>query len=596
MDQLKKFFAQAKRNLFWILIGAAVLFGLVGWYFTKTNLDKLYADQVQAIRGKYSAIEQVRSKVGTHPNESSQAEMDKIIQSLELDVQKAWDEQYQRQTAYMKWPEIGVPTLIEKLKGFYPIEQKLTFPEDPPGITESDRTRFSRYFDEQMPKLAEIIGVRWVGTSEGLASSGGGSQGSDGGRPGGNLGQSGNLSHNSDDVVIWQQANQDQRLKTLRLWRGDKPDVYQMIYTQENIWILEGLLNIIAKTNIVPQTGNPASANVQASIKEIEFIRIGRAAIGSAGIVANLESSGGGGGLAGGLMSGGGSGRGGIAPPTESGASDEEGSGDGSIGLDESSAMIGAPVKGGGDASQSEAPVRYDPADRRYVDASFKPILGADLRSKIKSESPEDAYFAVAKRVPVRLRMTMDMRRLQTFLANCGNEGLMLEVRQVRIGDLEAVTGSGGDRSSAPSLGGKGGGPKGGPGGLMGGGGGGRGAGSGLEELQGKGRRNPNEMKVEIYGTVYLFYPVDIERLGLDKVEEDFKLQETVEDSTDATPTPWPAAPATSEPAVGGDVTSDASPEAATVVPDESATPPTDAPSTPPDDSSGNPPVEGSTD
>ena len=91
----------------------------------------------------------------------------------------------------------------------------------------------------------------------------------------------------SKDLVIWPRASQDELINSIRLWRGNAPTVYEILYTQENMWILEGLMRIIAKTN------EGAKANFQASIKEIEFIRIGKPAVGRAGVIDSPMSGGG---------------------------------------------------------------------------------------------------------------------------------------------------------------------------------------------------------------------------------------------------------------------------------------------------------------
>ena len=97
---------------------------------------------------------------------------------------------------------------------------------------------------------------------------------------------------------------------------------------------------------------------------------------------------------------------------------------------------------GGGQGGGGGSVSFRDPANGRYVDANFVPVSGDDLRTKMKDSNPEDAYFAVAKRIPVRLRMKVDLRRVQTFLANCGSAKMMLEVRQVRFGDTTAAASS----------------------------------------------------------------------------------------------------------------------------------------------------------
>jgi len=639
MDQIKKILAQAAKHQFWIAIGFAVLVSGVAWYLTQSKLQQLYSEQENLIKSKYSDMERVRAAISTHPNESSRIEMERMIGSLTDDVRQAWAEQYQRQAEFLKWPDIGLPRLISKLQRYYPVELTLEYPDQPRDITEGEKTSFSKYFDEQMPKLAEIIGVKWVGTSSsaggmgmggmgmgpgggmgmgpggmgmggmGMGPGGGGDYGDDGagdfggsgfgmgpgGMMGGGMGGIGGRRTVSRDVVRWPKPSQDELLNSIRLWQGDKPDVYQMIYTQENVWILEGLFNIIARTNIVPQTQKPATANIQAAVKEIEFIRIGSSAIGDAGDV--LFAAGGMGGMGmggmgmggmgmGGMGMGGmgdgddggmgmgmgmggggdfddgmGMGGGGYGDYGDDGGMGMGGMGMGGMGMRGTGGMEGGGPGGPGSGGRGRP---RDPAHRRYVDAAFKPISGEDLRSRIKSESPEDAYFAVAKRVPVRMRVTLDIRRLQEFIANCGNEGLMLEVRQVRLGNTSPAGIGGGAGMGGMGMGGMGMGMGGrgmggfggmdagddgmgmgmgmggmdeggmGMGGMgMGGMGMGMGGpGGGLGGMRAS-RRNMNEMKVELYGIVYLFYPVNIDRLGLSKIEEGFELQDSVEDTED---------------------------------------------------------------
>ncbi|MEZ6134359.1 MAG: hypothetical protein R3C53_05545 [Pirellulaceae bacterium] len=299
------------------------------------------------------------------------------------------------------------------------------------------------------------------------------------------------------------------------------------MYTQENMWILEGLLNIIKKTN-----GN-AIAHFQTSVKEIEFIRIGRPAVGQAGQLDGDRSTGGGYGMAG-----------------ELGGLDDYGSSGGSP---------DATDLGSGSSGGLVTAVAADPADMRYVDAAFTPLSGEDLRNKMRNEAPEDAYFAVAKRVPVRLRLKIDQRKLPDLLANCGNADLMLEIEQVRLGDTVAAGGASG---------GYGGGGMGGMGGMGGGrlgtdagtDAGGMGAGyddtmggmGGMGDMGYGGgakadlSKDPWEIDIELYGVVYLFNPVNIDRLGLSKVTEDTEVTDTVEPST----APVEELPAEESPAV----------------------------------------------
>lgn len=569
MNQIKEFLSQAAKHRFWIVIGLSILLGTLAWYMAQSQLQKLYAAQESAIKGKYSALDQVSGAASSHPNESSQAEMNRIIQSMSADVQKAWEEQYQRQADYLKWPDIGLPRLIAKMEKYYPVEMKLTFPEEPRELSEAEKESFRSYFDRQMPELAKVIGVQWgqesaqSGSPSGVGA--GLSFGSRASEDGTLPGTGGSGSSSSKDIVRWPVASQTELLGSIRMWPANaKPTMYEILYTQENIWILQSLFNIIARTNIVPKTGRPAAANVQASVKEIEFIRIGKSAIGNAGDIVMLQST-----NSGAMDADAGSGSTGLDGMDDMARNGDDGSGGSFSGLADAAGDLTA----GDPSAEGGGPPARDPANRRYVDRDFSPITGEDLRTKITSEEPEDAYFAVAKRVPVRMRLSVDPLRIPVFLANCGNEGMMLEVRQVRIGDTNpasATGGSGGGYSSMSS----GGGPMfGGRGGeevameaAPDAGGSGFGNSSSSWTPGGQGSiRSAKEIKLEVYGIVYLFYPVNIDRLGLNKVDGDTEVSETVQSATEvaapeaeATTEPVPATlvpepDATAQPAENGD-------------------------------------------
>ncbi len=230
------------------------------------------------------------------------------------------------------------------------------------------------------------------------------------------------------DLVIWPKPVQDAVIADVQTWRGE-PTTLDVLYTQENIWLLEGLLRIIANVN--QKVG--ATANFQCTVKRIDFIRIGRTAVGRVGTIDPPVSS-----MP--MASAGGMDAGMMGSAMDMGSSAEGSSDAGMMGgmMD-----MGSSAEGGDAGMGGMAPMTIDPANGRYVDAAYKPLTGDDLRSKMKSESPEDAYFAVAKRVPVRMRFLVDQRRLQSLLAECGNANLMLEIRQLRIGDTMPAPASG---------------------------------------------------------------------------------------------------------------------------------------------------------
>src|SRR5690606_28411967 len=164
------------------------------------------------------------------------------------------------------------------------------------------------------------------------------------------------------------------------------------------------------------------------------------------------------------------------------------------------------------------------PGDNRYVDTQGVPLTASQLRTALSSNSPTDAFMAVAKRVPVMMSFKMDQRAVPELLAACGSAPLMVEVRQVRILPPGAATaaGMGSSLMGGSSM----------PGydsyssdsmmssGLTsgydsGGGMGSSGAGSGT------GEQFPFDLTVEVYGIIYIYNPPQADALGIEQVTED---------------------------------------------------------------------------
>src|SRR6185295_16827541 len=137
-------------------------------------------------------------------------------------------------------------------------------------------------------------------------------------------------------------------------------------------------------------------------------------------------------------------------------------------------------MPGGGTGDGMGQTVSLDPAMNRYVDDKYAPLPPERLRGALKSTTPEDALLAVAKRMPVRIRVVMDQRKLNVLLAECGNSKLPVEIHQVRINRPAAAPAAAGGMGGGYAGGGDGGGMPGGfGGGGMGGGFGGGGFGGG---------------------------------------------------------------------------------------------------------------------
>lgn len=563
MDQLKPVIEFFKKQYFWVLIGVVTLMSIASWWMTTSSLSSQLKANTASLDTKYNSVKEVASKASTHPNSASHEKMDAIAVKLAEDVGKAWELQYNRQVKLMQWPanELG-QDFVDKVEKYRPIES-LTFPlpsgQDPLGLPL--RERYRDYVDPLFPRLAKIIGANWTAATKDLGGGGGGGMtgmGGEGAGPGsggygsmmggltgGSGGAAAALPVGSKYLVNWDETAQKQLMQNVLWWHNANkaPSTLEILYTQEDLWILEGLMNIIKATN------GDAQENFQAAIKKIEFIRIGKQAVGRAGEISGIASTSS---MTGGMASG--------MPGMEGSMEGMPGGSSGGSMPDPGAAVgpAGGSSGGGGEGGEGAAAETGppDPASGRYVDTAFQPIEGEKLRSVVTSGAldPTDAPLAVAKRVPVRMRFVMDQRKVNRLLAECGNADLMLEIRQVRINTAAAAAAAGGmgggmgnlfSGGGMPSASGMGGpsssssggsasadmGESGGMMGMMGGGG------------MVAGAAKTYDLPVEIWGVVYMFNPVDMNKLGLQNVTADTQLENVGRvDAADSTaPTTDPA-------------------------------------------------------
>ncbi|MFN7625520.1 MAG: hypothetical protein ACK5PZ_01740, partial [Pirellula sp.] len=296
-------------------------------------------------------------------------------------------------------------------------------------VTVRDREVYRGYIAPEFPELSKRIGSSWKYSIDSLSATsgqggfappmgtGGFAPPGLGGATGGTTASAG-AANDSKDLVRWSESSQKELVSAILPWfsrQGQPPSIHEIYYAQEDIWVLRGLMDIIAQTN------SEARENFQAVVREIEWIRTGSKVSRDAGaLYASAAAAGGGGGLMG---MGGMPGMGGGGPPA--------GYAGGGAGGGPPAGYGGA---GGGKGGLVPAAVaqRVDPADGRYVDTNFKPLTGAQLRSAMNLATPNDAVIAVAKRIPVRLRLKVDESQIGRLITECGNGKMMLEVLQLR--------------------------------------------------------------------------------------------------------------------------------------------------------------------
>lgn len=512
MEDFKRYLNEAKKYSFWIMSGLVLILSSAIFYLTKSELDSAIASRKSALDSAFKSIQSVSSKTSTHPNEASHKEMTKRLDILKQDVAEAWKFQYERQKEFLTWPKDAFfqPKTYEIFDSLRPFEKIVPFPlPDKPAapldlVTVRDREVYRGYIAPEFPELSKRIGSSWKYSIDSLATASGQGGfapplGSGGFAPPGFGGGSASAATASDskDLVRWSEDSQKELVSAVLPWfsrQGQPPSIHEIYYAQEDIWVLRGLMDIIAQTNI------EARENFQAVVREIEWIRTGSKVSRDAGALYGVGgAASGGGGLMGGM--GGMPGMGGGGPPG------------GYAGGGSGGPPAGYGGAGGGKGGLAPAAVaqRVDPADGRYVDTNFKPLTGAQLRSAMNLATANDAVIAVAKRIPVRLRLKVDEARLGRLITECGNGKMMLEVLQVRYNtDAAPAVGAG--------AGGGGGGDSFGGGSRPSFGGAGLGSGTGMMSDEGApglggaaassaGEASSGEIPIEIFGLIYLFNP-----------------------------------------------------------------------------------------
>lgn len=537
MDQVKQILTILNAQKFWVACGFLTFLPVGAWFMAKSSLDTEFSTRKSAIEGAYSTAKNIAA-IQDHPNPISAKGMDETIGKLKKSVFDAWQAQWEEQKQILVWPSELDAGFVAKVDPLRPIEEKTTFPTP---ITEellpTMREEYRDYIENELPKLAKIIGASWGGGAQSAQGSPygpsmGAGMGAGGEAAGGYGGRGAMLGRSADEsyIVEWDPGDQS-RLKSQFVWAhtADKlPTTLDILYAQEDLWILNAVMNIIKKTN------RDATASYDATIKELKYIELGRAVRGAVGKVERISAaraSSGAMGDEGGMDM--------YGPMTDESAMD---------GGDQSSMPGGADMYGPGGGSS--APATRDPAEYRYVGNNYEPLKASDVRRALSPDgkSPDDAFLVVAKRVPIRLGLTMDQRRIHRLVTECGNSTLMVEVRQVRVNRRSSsagggMGGAGYGGSSDESGGGFGGGGFGGGGfgggGFGGGGFGGDGFGGGGfggagmegsdEEYGGMGGgsiastsvKSNYDLPVELYGVIYIYNPVAEKKLGIELKEAD---------------------------------------------------------------------------
>lgn len=456
MDQLAPAIAWVKRNVFWLGCGILLIACIVVWYLGTTSLAELQDENVQKIKNQIRMAQRVGKttpvdlpEVMVHPNKTSLEGMDAELKETFDGLVEAWRMRVEAQKDLLVWPDLGegqadskVNERFEALFGrFNPAETFVSSAQDD-QVAQGLLEIYEERINDHMIKLCgnDLLRTNWewdpanspnqekTGGDPGDSGAGSGSDpggfGSDssGGGGFGGAGAGGATAPMGDDLgkyaVIWSDVNQE-------LWRdkltkfktrddhqkaSTSPTALQCYMLQQDLWILEAMFKIIRGIN-----GN-STANDLSLIKRIDHIAFGREAVKKLGELTQPDRA---------LALGDGE------EDADSGFNDL-----GMAGLDKGKGEVGGAVEQGyGSLEGTKVP----PFHNRYVDLNLEPLDFRKVTEIIKGETIPDKHLEliVAKRVPVRIALKMDERRIADFMAACANSPFAFEIQQVRINKHE---------------------------------------------------------------------------------------------------------------------------------------------------------------
>lgn len=465
MDQIRAFVSVVWRQRFWVLSVVAVVIFVVCWKMASSDVGQKFTAQKGKIVSAHGGVKNL-ADARVHGNESVNAKEREQVNLLAVSVGQLWQDLYRVQREQvLTWPNV----LDQKFLNY--IDRK-KFGD---SLSLDFRQSYANYINGRFPQLLEIVDAKQQ--SSAFSGGYGGGYEDGGGRGGDYGGDYGGSTLGVDEVeedylVQWyDQGELQQKLS----FPNPRPAPVQIWVTQEDLWVYETLLQIIANVNEARGATRPDNTAISA-IVELK--------VGSEAAIANQTSKGNIVGLlqaAGPIDSYSDGGAGGR--PGGDGSYDDYGRGGGAYG-----------GRGGGTGAMSAEEMAAMLLTNRYIDETGTPIDG-DL-------SDPSIFGKEFRRLPVRMALKVDPKYIPTLLVECANAPLPVEVELLRInGALSGV----GFESAA---GGSGGGDYG-----RGGGGdysGGRGDyGRGGASMAAAGDPQPGSVDLELQGVVYIYNPPD---------------------------------------------------------------------------------------
>ena len=383
MDQVKVALAVLKKQHFWILCALIIIPSVVVWKMAVGHVSEQFDARKGEVEGHLSKVQGIKGDT-EHPNQKTIADLKVQAGNLSEEVFGVWGELYRNQQKLNPWPQELGPTFINMVTALREDQDfpRKKFNEDYRMFIDNHLPSLDGIIDRRRPKELEIEESAKASSAMAMAM---------GSMATARSGLRGPLEY--EGIVEWADSNRNS-VRARFTWSAT-PSTAKVRVAQEDLWIYEAMLRVIAETNA------GATGNFNAAVKRIEYLNIGQAA----------------GGLSqGGSMYGGGSGMGGM------GGMDMMDMGGMEMGGMEMGAMEEGSGSMGGGMASSAASEDTRLLGNRYVDQDGKP-LGAGA-------APPYAEF---KMMPVKLGVVVDQGRISDLLVNCANCTMPIDVRRVSL-------------------------------------------------------------------------------------------------------------------------------------------------------------------
>ena len=442
MDSLAPVINWIKRNGFWLLSGLMSVAVLAGWYLASVQMQEAKTKSIREYQSSFSSVKNIKrvsavtaedgftESVTAHPNADTAEKMTERLEATCDAVIAAWKMKRERQAPLMQFPK---EVLGENTYRFFTTSKP---PEQVANgeVVGREGETYLRTYGEQIPKkfalIARSIKANWKYDQERIDEEARrlakekeemerngmiGGMGSDR-----NFGMNNKVDLELNKfAVIWDERNQklwQTKLTDFQNWDDNvksskSPTLLQAQMLQQDIWLLEGMFNIIKNVN------GSATTNDLAVIKEIYHIAFGREARAKLGEVMEPDKR-----------------LGGAKVPAMNATGDDDMDYDIGGGRDGMMGESPVPIEGFFDINSDESPFHG-----RYVNVDLEPVPALEVINVVTGEEfPEtNLELIVGKRVPFRLAVKMDERKINNFLSQCANSPFEFEVLQLRINRKE---------------------------------------------------------------------------------------------------------------------------------------------------------------